>query len=256
MRVGIVKLGAIGSSVLIEYVLDELARRKDIETFVISSGSKIKPEIVDEIYKFNVDIVIVCCPDASKYVKPRFKKPTIIVTNRISEEFLRGIGDNVGYIVVEPDAMIGARREFLDPTEMCIFNSDIIKVLAITGVIRLIQFEINRAVKEGKIPRVFVNHDVAMKFAGFKNPYAMAKAMASIFILEKVSEITERACFREKDSERFTLLCASAHEMMRIAGMLADEAREIEKYGDSVLRTPHSGSGEIIEKTRLLELWK
>ena len=46
---------------------------------------------------------------------------------------------DLGYIVVLGDPMIGARREFLDPTEMASFNADVIKVLAATGAYRVVQ---------------------------------------------------------------------------------------------------------------------
>ena len=45
----------------------------------------------------------------------------------------------LGYIIVMSDPMIGAEREWLDPTEMAIFNADILKVLAETGALRLVQ---------------------------------------------------------------------------------------------------------------------
>ena len=40
--------------------------------------------------------------------------------------------------------------------------------------------------------------------------------------------------------------------MMRIASLLADSAREIEKSNDTVLRTPHSRGGEILRNVKLL----
>jgi len=48
-------------------------------------------------------------------------------------------------------------------------------------------------------------------------------------------------------------MVAAGHEMMRAAARLADEARELEKGADSVLRTPHAASGEARRKTRLSE---
>jgi len=41
--------------------------------------------------------------------------------------------------------------------------------------------------------------------------------------------------------------------MMRQAARLADEARELEKAGDVVLRTPHDSEGGVLEKRKLLE---
>ena len=48
-------------------------------------------------------------------------------------------------------------------------------------------------------------------------------------------------------------MIASAHEAVRTAALLADEAREIEKGSDSVLRTPHSKKGTIRKKRSLMD---
>jgi methylenetetrahydromethanopterin dehydrogenase len=40
--------------------------------------------------------------------------------------------------------------------------------------------------------------------------------------------------------------------MAQAAARLAEEAREIEKYGDSLVRKPHAKDGRIKTKTRLL----
>lgn len=250
MRVGIAKLGAIASAVLLEYCLDEIAMREDIETFVFSSGSKIDLGIIDELEKGNFDLKIVTCPNAERFLKRRIDGRVIVLTNRASKDWLEEV--KWGYIVVKADSMICARREFLDPTEMVLYNSDILKVLAVTGVIRLLQFEIDRALKSDYLPRVIVDCEKALEFAGFSNPYAKAKAMASYIVAERVSEVTRRACFLEDDREKFVTLCATAHEMMRIASLLADSAREIEKSNDTVLRTPHSRGGEILRNVKLL----
>lgn len=252
MKVGIAKLGAIGSSILLEYILDELAMRNDLETFIISSGSKINIEILKEIEKHNFDLKIVTCPNAEKFIDPDILSGRVIlITDRSSREWLNRCG--WGYIVVKADSMICARREFLDPTEMVLYNSDILKVLAVTGVVRLIQFEINRALKEDYLPKIIVDYRVAIDFSGISNPYAKAKAIASYIIAESISKITYEACFVEKDKDKFTTLCAVAHEMMKVAGKIADEVREIEKIKDTVLRTPHSKEGDILKKVGLLE---
>jgi methylenetetrahydromethanopterin dehydrogenase len=48
-------------------------------------------------------------------------------------------------------------------------------------------------------------------------------------------------------------MVAAAHEILRSAAILADDAREIEKYGDSVLRTPHESDGKITSKTKFAD---
>ena len=50
----------------------------------------------------------------------------------------------MGYILVNCDSMIGARRPFLDIIEMSVFNADLLKVLAITGALGVIAEELNK----------------------------------------------------------------------------------------------------------------
>ena len=61
------------------------------------------------------------------------------------------------------------------------------------------------------------------------------------------------ACFKIKEWERYTVLVAAAHEMMRTAAQTADQAREIEKCGDHVVRQPHSRDGATLYKEKLIE---
>jgi len=77
--------------------------------------------------------------------------------------------------------------------------------------------------------------------------------MAAYEIAAAVAKLTTAACFKIKEWERYTMYAAAAHEVMRYAALLADEAREIEKHGDTVLRRPHSRKGEILKKSRLIE---
>jgi len=46
---------------------------------------------------------------------------------------------------------------------------------------------------------------------------------------------------------------SAAHEMMREAARLADEAREIDKAEDMVFRTPHNNEGAVLQKRKLLD---
>jgi len=40
--------------------------------------------------------------------------------------------------------------------------------------------------------------------------------------------------------------------MMRAAAVLCDEAREVEKAADGVVRKPHKKDGTIVSKTKLI----
>jgi methylenetetrahydromethanopterin dehydrogenase len=76
--------------------------------------------------------------------------------------------------------------------------------------------------------------------------------MAAYEISRHVAELNVEGCFRIGEWERYIPIVATGHEMMRVAAKLAEEAREIEKYGDSVLRRPHYDDGTIGEKRMLM----
>jgi methylenetetrahydromethanopterin dehydrogenase len=269
VKLGILKMGALGSAVLLEYLFDERADRQDIEVRVVTSGAKMGEDdakIAEEMKNFNPDVCIVVSPNATLPGPAKAREAlkanlrNVIV---ISDSPAKKIKDELkekefGYILVTADSMIGARREFLDPAEMALFNSDVIKVLSATGAYRAIQNEIDRVLEQIKsgnepdLPNIVLNAERAVEASNFQNPYAKAKAMAAYFIAEKVADVDIKGCFMEKDPEKYIPLVASAHEMMRIAAKLADEAREIEKGNDSVFRTPHSKDGVTLRKTELL----
>jgi methylenetetrahydromethanopterin dehydrogenase len=166
---------------------------------------------------------------------------------------------NMGYILVNCDSMIGARRPFLDPIEMSIYNSDLLKVLAITGALQVIAEELNNvimAMLEGRqpiLPQVIINADIATKAAKFSNPYARAKAIAAFELATSVSRITGKACFQLKERSDYMPLLAAAHEMMRTAALMCDDAREIEKSNDKVIRRPHHAKQHFLTKIGLYD---
>jgi len=271
VRVGFLKLGNIGTAPLVELLLDERAEREDVEFRVVGTGPKLTPEhAVDaarKLAEFRPDIAIVISPNATlpgptqgRQVLAEAGIPTIVISDAPTKQIRQELEEKgFGYIIVEADPMIGARREFLDPVEMALFNVDVIKVLAITGVFNLIQRELNaviEAIKRGEkptLPRVVVTRMKAVEAAGFTNPYAKAKALAAYETAKNVATLTTAACFKIKEWEKYTLTAASAHEMIRAASKLAEEAREIEKSQDTVLRTPHHKDGTILTKRKLIE---
>lgn len=271
VKIGVVKLGCVGTAPLLEYLLDERADRADIKVRVVSSGAKLSEEEAEEVAKvildFGPDLAIVVSPNAALPGPSRAREivsgagvPTLVISDAPAKKIVGELEEKgIGYIIVLADSMIGARREFLDPIEMAVFNSDIIKVLALTGAYNILYGAIDGvidAIKGGKkpeLPRVVVNAERAVEAARFSNPYAKSKAIAAFEMAAAVSELTTAACFKIKEWERYTIMASAAHELMRYAAMLADEAREIEKYGDSLVRRPHSRRGEMLYKTRLLE---
>lgn len=270
VKIGVVKCGNIGTAPLLELLLDELADREDINIRSVTTGSKMTVEEVTDamakILDFKPDLLIFISPNPTvqgptkaREILADKKIPSVFICDapgkRLKEEFeSRGYG----YIIIMGDPLIGARKEFLDPTEMAIFNSNVIKVLAITGAFKIVYQEIDRLIhgyKEGlqpSLPMMVIDTDNIRDQSDFKNPYARAKAMAAFELAKKIAEINARACFVEKEKEKYIPLVACAHEIAQAAANLAEEAREIEKYGDTLVRRPHSKDGKPKIKEKLM----
>lgn len=269
-KIGVFKCGNIATSPLLELLLDELADRQDIKVRTVTTGSKMSVEDVEEalpkIFEFNPDLIVFASPNVSisgpAKVREKLSQngiPSIVISDapgkRVKAELEK---QGLGYIIVIGDPLIGARKEFLDPIEMAIFNSNIIKVLAITGVYRIIHKEIDKLIHLLKmglnpvLPQLIIDANVIRDCSDFQNPYAKAKAMAAYGLTEKIAEINVQACFVEKESEKYIPLVACAHEIAQTAAKLAEEAREIEKYGDTLVRKPHAKDGKIKTKSKLM----
>ncbi|MEM3641625.1 MAG: F420-dependent methylenetetrahydromethanopterin dehydrogenase [Candidatus Bathyarchaeia archaeon] len=270
IRVGIVKCGNIGTAPILELLLDELADREDLSVRTVTTGAKMLKEEVEDalpkIFEFNPNLLIFISPNpavsgptrAREIISER-KIPAVFIADapgkRLKEEFER---QGFGYIIIMGDPLIGARKEFLDPTEMAIFNSNVIKVLAITGVYKIVYQEIDRVIHAYKagltpeLPKLIIDTENIRDQSDFKNPYAKAKAMAAYELTKKVAEINTRACFVEKEKENYIPLVACAHEIAQVAARLAEQAREIEKYADAVVRRPHSKEGKPKIKDKLM----
>jgi len=270
VKVGVFKCGNIGVSPLFELLLDELADRQDIKIRTVTTGSKMGVEDVEEalpkIFEFDPNLLVSISPNPSisgpAKVREKLSEsgvPSVVISDapgkRIKAELEK---QGLGYIIITGDPLIGARREFLDPVEMAIFNSNIIKVLAITGVYRIVHQEIDKlvhAIKTGLspvLPKLIIDVNIIRDNSDFENPYAKAKAMAAYELAEKTAEINIQACFIEKERDKYIPLVACAHEIAQIAAKLAEEAREIEKYSDTLVRKPHSKDGKPKIKTKLM----
>ncbi len=278
VKVGILKLGCIGAAPLLDYIFDERADREDIEVRAFSSGAKMDEESGSVALKYFLEyhpqMAIVISPNASLPGPTKMREelqkqgiPTITISDAPSKKAFyekNEKGKSVpiqlegqGFIILNADSMIGARREFLDPTEMILFNADMLKVLAATGYVRFIQLTLDKIVeaiaegKEPELPAVSVDSETAVEAANFSNPYARAKAIAAAEMAEHVANLTTTGCFKVHEAEKYIPLVASAHEMLRTAALLADEAREIEKAQDSLYRTPHAADGTVLKKDKL-----
>jgi len=269
-KIGIFKCGNIGTSPILELLLDELADRQDIKVRTVTTGSKMGLEDVEDalpkIFEFNPDLLIVISPNTALPGPAKARErisssglPGIVISDSPAKKAKADIEkQGLGYIIISGDPLIGARKEFLDPIEMAIFNSNISKVLAITGVYRIVHQEIDKviyALEAGQtpvLPRLVIDVTVIRDCSDFNNPYAKAKAMAAYALAEKVAEINTLACFIEKESQKYIPLVTSAHEIAQTAARLAEEAREIEKSNDSLTRKPHAKDGKQKIKTKLM----
>ena len=269
--IGIAKMGNIGSAPLVEFLLDERAEREDIDVMVVGSGSKILSKqtkrVAQQVVDMNPNLIVMTTPNASLKAPMEameiFKEadiPTLVISDNPAKKAIQKIEEmGLGYIIVEPDAMIGARKEFLDPVEMAIFNADIIKILAITGVFNIITKEVDNLIdllkqkKEVSLPKIIIDRESSSTAANFQNPYAKSKAFVAFELAKQVDKLNVEGCFMQKEWKQYTNTVASAHEMLRVAVKLADEARELEKGNDSIFRSPHSSDGKLLQKRKLIE---
>ncbi|MCC7550729.1 MAG: F420-dependent methylenetetrahydromethanopterin dehydrogenase [Methanobacterium sp.] len=270
VKIGVIKCGNIGTSPVLDLVLDERADRPNIDVRGVGSGAKMNPEQIEEvvpkIMDFDPDFVIFISPNPGAPGPAKAREllsgmdvPALIIGDAPGMGKREEMDEQeLGYIVVLGDPMIGARREFLDPTEMASFNADVIKVLAATGAYRVVQNTIDgmiatcEAGEAIELPKVVIDAAKATEAAGFSSPYAKAKAMAAYEMAAKVGDIDLKGCFMVKEMENYVPIVASAHELISAAAKLATEAREIEKANDTVLRKPHGAQGQTLSKTVLI----
>ena len=270
LKIGILKNGTIGSSLLLAFLIDERAEAKRIEVVEVTSGAKMHPpeictKTMKKLLEFSPDLIIMSSPNAA-LAGPKAARdivgniPTIIISDSPAKKAVDEIKEkNMGYILVNCDSMIGARRPFLDPIEMSIYNSDLLKVLAITGALQAITEELNKVIMDmlesrtPTLPQIIIDSAIASEFAQFSNPYAKVKAIAAFELATSVSKLTGKACFQLKEKSDYMPLLAAAHEMMRTAAIMCDEAREIEKYNDTVIRKPHNSKQQLLTKKGLYD---
>lgn len=268
LKIGILKNGTIGASLLLAFLMDERAESKRIDVIEVSSGAKMNPpekcvKTMEKLLEVKPELIIMSSPNAALPGPKKVREmaggiPTVIISDSPAKKAIDEIKEkNMGYILVGCDSMIGARRPFLDPIEMSIFNADLLKVLAITGSLRLIADELNKVIMDmldGKaptLPQIIIDANNATEAAGFSNPYARAKAIAAFELAASVSKITAKACFVLKERDEYMPLLAAAHEMMSYSAKMCMDAREIEKSNDTVIRKPHHANQHFLTKIKL-----
>ena len=160
VKIAIIKSGNIGTSPVIDLLLDERADRPNI--------------VVPKIDAFEPDFAIFISPNPGAPGPAKAREmlsekdvPAIIIGDAPGKGKKDEMDEQgLGYIIVMSDPMIGAKREWLDPTEMAIFNSDILKVLAETGALRLVQQTIDTVIEQAEagaieLPKLIVTAEKA-----------------------------------------------------------------------------------------------
>ena len=267
IKLGVIKCGNIGLSPVLDLMMDERADREDLEIVVTGSGPKLGGPQCENVTQMMIDqkpaLIIYMGPNLKgpgpSKAREMLKEsgiPSIIISDGPGKAVVEELKEKgMGYYMIKCDAMIGARRPFLDPVEMILFNTDMARVLAITGVVKLITKAIDGALETLKaggtpeLPQMVVSWVKAAKAANFGNPYAELKAMAAFQACETVANMNVDGCFKTKGREEYMPKVGAAHELMRQAGKLADEARELDKAVNKVHRAPHAKDGKLLNKT-------
>ncbi len=270
VKITFVKIGNITLTTLIDIMLDERASRTDIESTVISSSTKMKLSAAERIFplidQVETDLMVMISPNANdkgpQSVIDRYKEkyPLIVVSDTADKEVrAKWKEDGVGYIIAPFDPMIGAKRDYLDTTEMCLFNGYIITAFSACGVFAYITELLDGVIdqlKAGEKPTLPTRNmsgiGVVTK-ASFANEYSRPKALAALNILKDAGDVNVNGCFVEKDREKALIKVAGAHEMVRQAAILADEVRELEKASNHLIRTPHSKEGKLLHKMHFFD---
>jgi methylenetetrahydromethanopterin dehydrogenase len=269
VKVTFVKIGYIATTTLIDVLLDERSGRKDLQMRIVSSSVSMEEEAAVDVARIAAgipsDLYVVVSSNAAMPGPTKARetlratgKPVIVVSDEPSRKTLKeNPVEGVGYIVIMNDPMIGAKQAFLDPVEMALFNSDAIRVLAVTGSFRIVQQELDKVIEQiGRgekpiLPQVVVEKENALAAAQITNPYAQGKAMAAFEAARRVANLSTEGTFKVEEPERYLPILAAAHELLRQAAKTADDAREMEKANDSAMRLAHFSKGETRKKTKL-----
>ena len=128
VKIGIIKSGNIGTSPVLDLLLDERADRPNIDVRIVGSGAKMNPEqteeVVPKIKDFDPDFCIFISPNPgapgpakARELLSEMDVPSIIIgdapgAGKKDEMDEQGLG----YFIVKTDPKIGARRKLLEPT--------------------------------------------------------------------------------------------------------------------------------------------
>ena len=270
VTVTFVKIGYIGTTIIIEALLDERSARKDIKMRVVSCAVSMDVEDSEDVAKIaagiDSDLYVVISPNASlagpkaaRTVLEATGKPLILVSDEPSRKYMKGLPEEIGFFVIYGDPMISAKSAYLDPVEMALFNADVMRTLAVTGAYRLIQTELDKvidSIKAGEkpeLPKIVMTKKQVLAYSELQNPYAQGKAVAAYEINRQVAKLSSEAVFKIEDRNEAIPVLTAAHEAARQAAKLCDEAREIEKSNNTAVRISHFSKGNRRRKTGLFD---
>jgi methylenetetrahydromethanopterin dehydrogenase len=271
VTVTFVKIGYIATTTLIDALLDERGARRNLTTRVVSSGVNMNDDesvaVAELATSISSDLYIIVSPNAALSgptkalnVLKKTGKPVIVVSDEPSLKKMKGLTEEgIGFIVIYGDPMIGAKQQFLDPIEMALFNADAIRVLAVSGAFRILHTELDKVInaldagENPKLPRIAINKETALAASKIENPYAIGKALAAYESARQVAKLSTEGTFKIKEKDRYMPILTAAHELMREAALMVDEAREIEKYNDTATRVAHFSKGDLRTKKKLFE---
>lgn len=123
LKIGILKNGTIGSSLLLAFLMDERAESTRINVYEVTSGAKMHPpefctETMKDLLRWEPELILMSSPNAALKGPAAAREmagniPTIVISDAPAKKAVDEIKEkNMGYLLVNCDSMIGARRPF------------------------------------------------------------------------------------------------------------------------------------------------
>ncbi len=265
VKITFVKIGNITLTTLVDIMIDERGSREDIEATVISSSTKLQPSDVERLFplidQVKTDLMIMISPNANLKGPQKLidnyqdKYPLLVISDAADKDLRAQWRDKgIGYLIAPFDPMIGAKKDFLDPSEMCLFNGHIISCFSATGVFSYFTNQIDEIInmikngEELSLPTKYLSSKEIVTNTTFSNDFSKPKAYACLEMLAQVGKLNVSGLYVEKDEKVALLKVGAAHEMVRQANLLSDEIREMEKAGNHLAKYPHAKDGSTLHK--------
>ncbi|MBY9016606.1 MAG: methylenetetrahydromethanopterin dehydrogenase, partial [Candidatus Lokiarchaeota archaeon] len=116
LKIGILKNGTIGSSLLLAFLLDERAEATRIKVREVTSGAKMNPpeecvESMKKLLEFEPKLILMSSPNAALKGPKAARElagniPTIVISDAPAKKAIEEFKEkNMGYIIVGCDSM-------------------------------------------------------------------------------------------------------------------------------------------------------